>query len=172
MNPAFTTLTKEELIALIEIYSKNWLAMDGLWFQSIERENGMDNAMHHDEAVWSSFTVIEAKRIKKFLNLPEHAGIEGLKQALQLRLYANLNENEIIVEGNSLIYKVRDCRVQSARTRKQMPLHPCKPVGIVEYSEFAKVIDSRFTCECVSCFPDITDNTCCCVWKFTLRESK
>ncbi len=172
MNPAFTTLTKEELIALIEIYSKNWLAMDGLWFQSIERENGIDNAMHHDEAVWSSFTVIEAKRIKKFLNLPEHAGIEGLKQALQLRLYANLNKNEIIVEGNSLIYKVRDCRVQSARTRKQMPLHPCKPVGIVEYSEFAKVIDSRFTCECVSCFPDITDNTCCCVWKFTLRESK
>ena len=172
MNPAFTTLTKEELIALIEIYSKNWLAMDGLWFQSIERENGIDNAMHHDEAVWSSFTVIEAKRIKKFLNLPEHAGIEGLKQALQLRLYANLNENEIIVEGNSLTYKVRDCRVQSARTRKQMPLHPCKPVGIVEYSEFAKVIDSRFTCECVSCFPDITDNTCCCVWKFTLRESK
>ena len=28
--------TKEELIDLIEIYSKNWLAMDGVWFQSIE----------------------------------------------------------------------------------------------------------------------------------------
>lgn len=169
MNPAFTSLTKEELIELIEIYSKNWLAMDGLWFQSIERENGMDSAMHHDEAVWRNFTVIEAKRIKKFLNLPEHAGIEGLKQALQLRLYANLNVNEIIVDGNSLTYKVRDCRVQSARTRKQMPLHPCKPVGIVEYSEFAKVIDSRFVCECISCYPDITNKTCCCVWKFTLQ---
>lgn len=169
MNPAFTSLTKEELIELIEIYSKNWLAMDGLWFQSIERENGMDSAMHHDEAVWRNFTVIEAKRIKKFLNLPEHAGIEGLKQALQLRLYANLNVNDIIVDGNSLTYKVRDCRVQSARTRKQIPLHPCKPVGIVEYSEFAKVIDSRFVCECISCYPDITDKTCCCVWKFTLQ---
>lgn len=169
MNPAFTSLTKEELIELIEIYSKNWLAMDGLWFQSIERENGMDSAMHHDEAVWRNFTVIEAKRIKKFLNLPEHAGIEGLKQALQLRLYANLNVNEIIVDGNSLTYKVRDCRVQSARTRKQMPLHPCKPVGIVEYSEFAKSHDSRFVCECISCYPDVIDKTCCCVWKFTLQ---
>ena len=28
--------TKDELIELIEIYSKNWLAMDGVWFQSIE----------------------------------------------------------------------------------------------------------------------------------------
>ena len=28
--------TKEELIDLIEIYSKNRLAMDGVWFQSIE----------------------------------------------------------------------------------------------------------------------------------------
>ena len=171
MNPAFTSLTKEELIELIEIYSKNWLAMDGLWFQSIERENGMDSAMHHDEAVWRNFTVIEAKRIKKFLNLPEHAGIEGLKQALQLRLYANLNVNDIIVDGNSLTYKVRSCRVQTARTRKQMPLHPCKPVGIVEYSEFAKVIDSRFVCECISCYPDVTDKTCCCVWKFTLQQT-
>ena len=171
MNPAFTSLTKEELIELIEIYSKNWLAMDGLWFQSIERENGMDSAMHHDEAVWRNFTVIEAKRIKKFLNLPEHAGIEGLKQALQLRLYANLNVNDIIVDGNSLTYKVRSCRVQTARTRKQMPLHPCKPVGIVEYSEFAKVIDSRFVCECISCYPDVIDKNCCCVWKFTLQQT-
>ena len=33
-----SALTKEELMELIEIYSKNWLAMDGVWFQSIERK--------------------------------------------------------------------------------------------------------------------------------------
>ncbi len=27
--------SKEELIRLIEDYSKNWLAMDGVWFQSV-----------------------------------------------------------------------------------------------------------------------------------------
>ncbi len=29
--------SKEELIRFIEDYSKNWLAMDGVWFQSVEQ---------------------------------------------------------------------------------------------------------------------------------------
>ena len=40
--------------------------MDGLWFQSVEREDGMDKTMVHDVEVWEQFTVIEAKRIKSF----------------------------------------------------------------------------------------------------------
>ena len=77
--------TKEELIDLIEIYSKNWLALDGVWFQSIERKFGMDEAMFHDREAWKIFTVIEARRIKEFLKLPEQAGLEGLAKALTLR---------------------------------------------------------------------------------------
>ena len=53
--------TKEELIELIEIYSKNWLAMDGVWFQSIEKKFGMDEAMYHDTQRSTGFTVIEAQ---------------------------------------------------------------------------------------------------------------
>lgn len=160
--------TKDELIALIEIYSKNWLALDGVWFQSIERKCGMEEAMYHDEQAWRRFTVIEARRIKEFLHLEEQAGIDGLARALRLRFYANLNADRIEVDGNTLTYTAVDCRVQTARRRKGMPLHPCKPVGMVEYREFARVIDPRFTCACVSCYPDITDESCCCRWKFTL----
>ena len=31
-NEYLQSLTKDELIQLIEDYSKNWLAMDGVWF--------------------------------------------------------------------------------------------------------------------------------------------
>ena len=161
--------SKDELISLIEIYSKNWLAMDGVWFQSIERKLGMDEAMYHDGEAWKRFTVIEAKRIKEFLKLPDNSGIEGLEKALKLRFYANINEDKIEIDGNTLTYTSVNCRVQRARERKGMPFHPCKSVGIIEYTEFAKTIDSRFTCECVSCYPDITDDECCCKWKFTLN---
>ena len=161
--------SKDQLIELIEIYSKNWLAMDGVWFQSIERKLGMDEAMYHDGEAWKRFTVIEAKRIKAFLKLPDNSGIEGLEKALKLRFYANINEDKIEIEGNTLTYTSVNCRVQRARERKGMPFHPCKSVGIIEYTEFAKTIDSRFTCECVSCYPDITDDECCCKWKFTLN---
>lgn len=168
-NELLESLSKEELIELIGIYSKNWLALDGVWFQSIEEKLGMDEAMYHDECAWERFTVSEAKRIKEFLKLPEQAGIEGLSKALQLRFYANINKDSIEIDGNTLYYTAIDCRVQTARLRKGMPFHPCKSVGVLEYSGFAKTIDSRFTCECVSCYPDITDDTCCCKWKFILN---
>lgn len=145
--------SKDELIQLIEIYSKNWLAMDGVWFQSIENKLGMDEAMYHDSEAWRRFTVIEAKRIKSFLKLKDNAGLEGLQKALGLRFYANINEDRIERNGNVLTYTAVQCRVQTARERKGMPFHPCKSVGIIEYSEFAKIIDSRITCECVSCYP-------------------
>lgn len=90
-----SALGKEDLIRLIEIYSKNWLALDGVWFQSVERKRGMDEAMEHDAEAWRRFTVIEARRIKTFLGLPEHAGLEGLAAALRLRFYANLNTARI-----------------------------------------------------------------------------
>ena len=114
--------------------------------------------------------MIEAKKIKAFLNLPDRAGLDGLEKALQLRLYANINRDEIIREGNKLIYRTLDCRVQSARSRKGMEWHPCKPVGETEYSGFARGIDDRITCRCISCYPEITDNGCACSWEFTLNE--
>ena len=163
-------LPKEKLIELIEIYSKNWLAMDGVWFQSVERKYGMDEAMFHDAEAWKTFTIVEARRIKKFLNLPDHAGLDGLKKALSFRFYANLNQDEIIIKENTLLYRTCTCRVQDARHRKQMEYHPCKSVGIIEYTGFAEVIDPRISCQCVSCYPDITDDTCSCSWLFTLED--
>lgn len=162
-------LSKAELIELIELYAKNWLALDGVWFQSIENECGMEEAIFHDKNAWERFTVIEAKRIKDFLILPEQAGLDGLAKALQLRFYGSINEYEFLFEENKLIFRNVDCRVQTARKRKGMDYHPCKPVGIVEYEGFAKTIDNRIECHCLSCFPDATDDTACCVWEFTLN---
>ncbi|HZK21955.1 MAG TPA: DUF6125 family protein, partial [Oscillospiraceae bacterium] len=45
----------------------------------------MPEAMEHDENAWRRFTVIEARRIKEFLKLPDKAGIEGLAKALKYR---------------------------------------------------------------------------------------
>lgn len=170
-NKALENLDNTELLKLIEIYSKNWLAMDGVWFQSIENKFGINEAMEHDKNAWRAFTVIEAKRIKEYLNLSDRAGIEGLKKALTFRLYANINKDEIIINGNELIYRTLDCRVQNARSRKGMEFHPCKPVGEIEYSLFAKTIDERFECETLSCYPEVNDVSCNCSWKFTLSEN-
>ena len=162
--------SKEQLCDLVSMMAKNWLALDGVWFQSIERTFGMEEAMYHDGQAWIRYTRIEARRIKQFLNLPERPGLDGLEQALALRFYAHLNQDQVIREEGKLIYRMNVCRVQTARRRKGMPYHPCKPVGLEEYAGFADEIDDRITCKCLSCYPDVTDESCGCAWEFTLEE--
>ncbi|MEA5038504.1 MAG: DUF6125 family protein [Clostridiaceae bacterium] len=169
-SEALSTLSRGQLEDLIEIYCKNWLAMDGVWFQQVEATYGMDAAMGCDAAIWERFTAIEAQKIKKFLELPEHAGLDGLEKAMSLRLYANINHEEYTRKGDTLLYRTLDCRVQSARMRKGMPPHPCIAAGIPEFTGFAHVIDERIVCEVVSCYPETTDDTCACAWRFTLKK--
>lgn len=164
-------LSREQLLQLIILYSKNWLAMDGVWFQSVERKRGMEEAMFHDVEAWKRFTVTEARRIRNFLQLPEHPGLEGLAQALRYRFYANLSHYTLTMQGDALLLRVLECPVQQARTRKSMGLHPCKPAGLEEYAGFARTIDDRIQCSCVSCYPDTQEEGCACAWKFTLEQS-
>ncbi|MFN3780828.1 MAG: DUF6125 family protein, partial [Candidatus Kapaibacteriota bacterium] len=65
---------------------------------------------------------------------------------------------------------VKTCRVQEARRRKNLPDFPCKSVGLIEYSLFAKTIDNRFETEVISCPPEVTDSEYYCIWKFVLKE--
>jgi hypothetical protein len=163
--------SKEELIDLLEIAAKNWLAHDGLWFLAAEDAFDMETAIELDRRAWERFTVIEAKRIMRFLDVEPGGGIPALKKALRYRLYARLNEQEMIdVDARSFIFRMNDCRVQSARKRKGLPDFPCKPVGLVEYANFATTIDPRFQTECIACPPDPHPEEYWCAWKFTLTE--
>jgi hypothetical protein len=163
-----SSMSKEELIELLGIYAKNWLALDGVWFQSIERKRGMAEAVFHDIEAWRRFAAIEAGRIKEFLKLPDQPGLTGLAKALELRFNASFNEYEIIWQEDKLIFRNVECRVQTARKRRNLPYHPCKPVGLVEHAEFAKAIDERIRCRCLSCYPEVTDETVCCSWEFSI----
>jgi len=164
-------MSKDELLKLLEVYAKNWLAHDGSWFLSAEETHGMETAMDLDAKAWEKFAVIEAKRIKREFNLPENGGLKSLERALNLRLYAAINEQKTEwIDDKTLLFKMIKCRVQDARNRKGLPLFPCKSVGIIEFSNFAKTIDARIKTEVVSCPPDEVKDFYC-GWKFTLEEN-
>jgi len=164
-------LSKEELIKIIVDDAKNWLAHDGVWFQAIEKRYGMDVAVDIDTEAWRYFTVIEAKRIMERLGIKPGGGIAALTECLKHRFYARLNLQECIeVTGTRAVFRMLDCRVQSARKRKGLADHPCKSVGIVEYSEFAKAIDQRIQTRCIACPPDQHPEEFWCAWEFTLAE--
>ena len=171
MRKDLERLNKEELINYIKDLSKNWLAIDGTWFQVVEKEFGLEKAIELDAAQWKRFTVIETKRIMRRFNIQENGGILALVKALNYRVYANINVQEIVeISENRCIFRMNDCRVQYARKRRNLPDFPCKPVGIIEYQDFAKTIDPRIKTKCVCCPPDQHPDNYYCAWEFTIEE--
>ena len=168
---ALTNLSRESLLELMDSVSANWLVNDGVWFQAVEFAHGMNDAKRCNDSAWAQFSPFEAWSIKKFLNMPEHPGLEGLKKALGFRVYANINVQSIVDEGpDSFVFQMNDCRVQSARKRKGLDDYPCKSGGLVEYTYFARSIDDRITTECIGCPPDEHPDEWYCSWRFSLKS--
>lgn len=164
-------MPEEKLTELAGELGKNWLAMDGIWFQAIENTYGMNDAKRSNDSCWNRFSQVEGRMIKSFLGLPARAGLDGLKRALAFRMYARLNKQSIIDESpSSIVFQMNDCRVQSARKRKGLADYPCKSAGLVEYSRFAWEIDDRIRTECVGCPPDEHPEEWFCAWRFTISE--
>jgi len=167
---ALRNKSRDDLLALLKAASVNWLVNDGVWFQTVENQLGMDYAKRCNDTAWTRLSPYEAFRIKKLLGLPEKAGLEGLKVALGFRLYATINKQSIEdVDHSTFIFRMNECRVQAARKRKGLDDYPCKSGGLVEYSTFALTIDHRIKTECIGCPPDEHPEDWVCAWKFTLQ---
>jgi len=166
-------LPGEKLEALKEGAAVNWLATDGVWFQAVEFTEGLDAAKGCNDAAWGRFSPFEAASIRRLIGLPERPGLAGLKKALGYRLYAAVNKQSIHEETEkSFLFRMDECRVQSARKRKGLDDYPCKSAGIIEYSTFAESIDPRIRTECVGCPPDPHPIDWFCAWRFTLVEEE
>ncbi|MDD3888408.1 MAG: DUF6125 family protein [Syntrophomonadaceae bacterium] len=169
----FLDMPREKLMEILTGTGINWLANDGIWFQAVEFKHGMFDAKRCNDSCWTKFSPFEAWSIKRYLGLPEKPGLEGLKKALQLRMYARINVQSIIDESpNSIIFQMNDCRVQAARKRKGLEDYPCKSGGLVEYSYFASFIDPRIKTECIGCPPDTHPEDWFCAWRFSLVEEE
>ena len=166
------SLSREELLTLLDVYAKNWLAHDGCWFLAIEDDYGHAAAVEMDRRAWEMFAAAEARRIMRAFDIPQNGGLAALETALSLRAYARINRQEISWrDADTLVFRMVECRVQATRERKGLPNFHCKPVGIAEFTVFAQTIDPRIQVRCLNCPPDPVIDAHC-AWEFTLKEDE
>ncbi len=104
------------------------------------------------------------------LQIPENNGMAALEQALNFRLYARVNKQEILRTGkDKIVFRMNDCRVQSARKRANLPEYPCQSAGMIEYPYFARAVDPRIGTRCLACPPDPHPEEYWCAWEFELK---
>lgn len=163
-------LSRDDLLKIVQLYARNWLAHDGCWFLSAEEKFGMETAIELDTKSWACFSPVEARRIMQTFDLAEGGGLDTLEKALGYRLYAAVNRQEAVrVDEHALRFRMVECRVQQARQRKGLPPFPCKAVGLAEYTQFARAVDPRIETKCMHAPPDSVMEGFC-EWEFTLRQ--
>ena len=163
-------LSREDLLKLIDVHAKNWLAHDGCWFLAAEEKYGIEVAIELDTQACGRFSQVEARRIMKAFQIPAGGGLKALEKAFRYRLYVTVNPQAVEwPNSDTLVFKMLECRVQAARRRKALPDFPCKPVGLVEYTKFAEAVDPRIKTRCLQCPPDDTEGSgFVCGWEFTM----
>ena len=170
MNP-YDQMSRDELLKALEMFAKNWLAHDGCWFLAAEERLGMETAMELDARSWERFAEAEARRIMATFGIAPGGGLGALEKALGLRMYSLVNAQhmEWAQDGRQLRFFMDVCRVQETRRRKGLADFPCRDVGVVEFSTFAKTIDPRIRTRCIHCPPEAPEGAYC-AWEFTLED--
>jgi hypothetical protein len=170
MNP-YREMEREQLLAALEMFAKNWLAHDGCWFLAAEDELGMEAAIRLDAVAWGRFAAAEARRLMAGFAIAPGGGLEALAKALSLRMYAVINEQHLewSEDRSKLRFFMDVCRVQETRRRKGLEDFPCASVGIVEFSTFARTIDPRIRTRCLHCPPDTPEGKYC-GWEFSIED--
>ncbi len=167
----FDSMSREELLRALEMFAKNWLAHDGCWFLAAEESLGIETAMELDTLAWQRFAVSEANRIMATFDIAPGGGLEALEKALALRQYSLINSQhfEWSADRKRLRFFMDVCHVQEVRRRKGFVDFPCKSVGMVEFENFARTVDSRIHARCLHCPPDASEGQYC-GWEFTMAS--
>jgi len=79
-------LSPEVLAKVIRMYSQNLLTVDGLWFRTLEDRLGLETALEYDTEVWRRYGTIEARRIRRVLDITED-GVPALAKALNFQIW-------------------------------------------------------------------------------------
>jgi C_GCAxxG_C_C family probable redox protein len=165
----FEALGRQDLLRALDAFARNWLAHDGCWFLAAETRFGMETAIELDTAAWEQFAAAEARRIMSTFGIPPNGGLAALERALGFRMYGVINRQHVewSDDRQRLRFYMDECRVQQARERKGLPAFPCKSVGMVEFTTFAKTIDARIVTGCLECPPESPMGKYC-GWEFVV----
>ena len=163
-------LSKETLIRLVEMYSKNWQTLDSLWFRNVENKYGLEAAVELDLKMWEEQAKVEARRIKEALDITQ-GGLTNVLKALRFmswQLTTPLFEYNEETPGRVVFYYPR-CPVQEGRRRQGKKEFPCKFMKTKLLSNLAKEIEPRAEIRCLFCPPDPRPEDLWCKWELAMK---
>jgi len=165
-------LSKEELLELVRLYSKLFLAVDAFWYLAVREKVDEDTATACDIWVWEKYTPYEFKRLIPLRNV-KGSDLEAFATVLGFSpWFANL-EYSLTREGeNRLSFTVLECPTLQALKRE----------GAGRENVICREVDPKLFQIMIQCFnpsgkarpielpPETYGKSICCRWQFSIEE--
>lgn len=163
----FSTAT---LLALLKMYTKLYMALDGFWYLTVKERLGNDEALACDIKTWESQVNYEMVKITRQLNI-EGDDIIALMKALQLSPWALHQQYKIQFKNeNNALLTVTHCPTLEALEKE----------GEGRENEICNIVDPKYfkyltaffnpdiEVKCLKAPPRKSKDEICCQWEFSL----
>ena len=162
--------THDTLRALLILYSKIYMALDGFWYLTVMEKFGNDAALDCDIKVWERTSRYEMKNAARELNIQGNDAVSFMK-AMQLSPWYWTVETEIeIVDPKTAILTVTNCPTLNAlekegEGRENQICRIAEPAILKAYAAYFNP-DVEVTC--LEGPPRKSQNDIACKWQFKL----
>jgi hypothetical protein len=162
-------IPKDKLINLLFLHIRDIWSVDGLYYQEIESRFGTELATEIDMDVWGVMGKIQARRLKKALNI-EESNIRNLFETLKLTdWWLDMENKEYEVDDAHAKITNRECRVHLSRQKKGLSEFNCKQVRWGFLKNFVKEFNPNIEVDCHFCPMDAHPEDAWCEWEFIMK---
>jgi len=163
-------LEEIDRMELLKFMTRNALTMDGCWFREVEKRYGIQAAIEINKAVQDYYAAVESRRVKELLQL-EGNDLATLEHVLPFAFEHLSMDFEIQrISDNALQLTKHFCPPQVTRREKGLEEYPCKEVGLVTQSAFARGINPDIKVTCLCAPPDEHPEDVWCQWLYELTN--
>jgi hypothetical protein len=154
------------LLDLLALHVRNIWRVDGLYFLGIEDEYGTEPATKIDADCWGVMGKIEARQLKRILNVEEVDPQSFLRLLRNTSWALDVIGKEYDASEDRVIFRVTECGTQQTRLRKDLPVFPCRRVRHGYLEAFARELNSEVEMVCRACPPGERPEGTWCEWEF------
>jgi len=101
-------MKKEDIKVKSQYFKRSYFALDGLWFMMVEKYFSLEDALKIDEEVWKILPKIQAREVRRLLNLKENT-LQNFIQALEVKFEVEDYQYQKKITGPRLCFLIKKC---------------------------------------------------------------
>ena len=165
-------LSKAELIELVRLYSKLFLALDGFWYLAVKEIVDDETATACDLWVWDKYSRYEFKNIMPVRNIAAK-DLEAFATAMSFSPWISNLKCKFTLEGkNKLTFTVLECPTLEAIRREGSGRENtfCQQVEPQLFQTIIKSFNPKGKATPIELPPATSTDNICCRWQFSIED--